>query len=264
MQTENTELAIQNARLAIPLMVSIGPSLTRMPSSKTARAWFIVKKSRTLTHATPSPSSIAAMFAANLSEYAFEGPLMAIHPNSSSLTVEVIEEYLDIANLCINTKKPDGGIYGYPATLLLFCVIEALGTGLRKDKNPFQVLREPPFNCTLSFDQVKDLKEWYRNPLAHNGMIVPGICLSPEDSGAPFTFSSNQPVLIRVKSLYDLVHGAWRQLSKGKLNSNWRSSTNPEIKNPIFLSGATASMPVTASGSIYVAPRRASGRIKKS
>jgi hypothetical protein len=197
-------------------------------------------------------------------EAKLRGASMAIHPNSNSLTVEVIEEYLDIANLCIITKKPDGGIYGYPATLLLFCVIEALGTRLHKDKNPFQVLREPPFSCTLSFDQVKNLKEWYRNPLAHNGMIVPGICLSPEDSGAPFTFSSNQPVLIRVKPLYDLVHGAWRQLSKGKLNSNWRSSTSPEIKNPIFRLGATASMPVTASGSIYLPPRRANSRTKKS
>jgi len=189
---------------------------------------------------------------------------MAIHPDANSLTAEVIEEYLNIANLCIATKKQDGGIYGYPATLLLFCVINALGYSLIAGNEPFRVLKEVPFNCTLDNRQVKQLEQWYRNLLAHNGMIAPGTCLSPEDGGAPFTFSSDEPVIIRVKSLYSLVRDAWEQMDKDKLNSNWGFSTNPEIKNPVFLSSATASMPVTASGSIYLPPRRANGRTKKS
>jgi hypothetical protein len=88
--------------------------------------------------------------------------------------------------------------------------------------------------------------------------------VGPEDGDAPFTFSSDEPVLIRVKSLYNLVRDAWEKLDKVKLNSNWEVSTNPEIKNPIFLPSATATMPVTASGSIYLPPRRANSRTKKS
>lgn len=189
---------------------------------------------------------------------------MAIHPNANSLTAEVIEEYLDIANLCIATTKQDGGIYGYPATLLLLCVINALGSSLIVGNEPFRVLKEAPFNCRLDNRQIKQLEQWYRNLLAHNGMIAPGTCLSPEDRGAPFAFSSDEPVLIRVKSLYNLVRDAWEQLDKVKLNSNWRFSTNPEIKNPTFLPSATASMPVTASGSIYLPPQRTNSRTKKS
>lgn len=188
---------------------------------------------------------------------------MAIHPNTNSLTVEVVEEYLDIAKLCIDTKKHDGGIYGYPATLLLFCVINALGTSLLKGNEPFQVLMQPPFNCNLSRDQVKKLEIWYRNLLAHNGMIAPGVCLSPDDSGAPFTLSSNEPVLIRAKPLYDLVRRAWEQVGKGKLNSNWALSANLETKNPIFHPCAKAPMPPVASGSIYAPPRKVSSQTRK-
>ncbi|HTU45708.1 MAG TPA: hypothetical protein VMF91_11635 [Bryobacteraceae bacterium] len=189
---------------------------------------------------------------------------MAIHLNANSLTVEVIEEYLDTAKLCIATKKQDGGIYGYPATLLLFCVINALGSSLIAGKEPFRVLNEAPFNCGLDNRQVKQLEQWYRNLLAHNGMIAPGSCLSPEEGHAPFTFSSDEPVLIHVKSLYNLVRDAWDKLDKVKLNSNWAGSKNLEIKKPILLPGATASMSVTASGSIYMPPQRANSGAKKS
>jgi hypothetical protein len=189
---------------------------------------------------------------------------MAIHPNTSSLTVEVIEEYLDIVNLCIATKKQNGGIYGYSTTLLLFCVINALGSSLIAGKEPFRVLKQAPFNCQLNDHQIKWLEQWYRNLLDHNGMIAPGICLSPDNDGAPFAFCSEEPVLIRVKPFYSLVRCAWEQVDKVKLNSNLKSGTNPEINNPILLSEATASMPVTASGSIYVPPQSGNSRTKKS
>jgi hypothetical protein len=189
---------------------------------------------------------------------------MAIHLNANSLTAEVIEEYLDIAKVCIVTKKQDGGIYGYPATLLLFCVINALGESLRKDNEPFQVLTQPPFNCNLSRDQIKKLEMWYRNLLAHNGMIAPGACLSPDECGDAFVFVATEPIEIRVKPLYDLVRAAWDQVNTAMLNSSWRHHTNPEIQNPILLAGATPLVPVTASGSNYVAPPGAISGRKKS
>ena len=188
---------------------------------------------------------------------------MAIHQNANSLTIEVIEEYLDIANMCIATKKQDGGIYGYPATLLLFSVINAVGSSLIAVNEPFRVLKEAPFNCSLEDRQVKQLEQWYRNLLVHNGMIAPGTCLSPEDGGAPFMFSSDEPVLIRVKSLYNLVRGAWEQVDKVKLNFNWEPRKKEEIQSPILLPSATASMPWTASGSIYSSSAKG-GQPKKS
>lgn len=188
---------------------------------------------------------------------------MAVHPNATSLTVEVIEEYLDIAKMCIATRKPDGGIYGYPATLLLFCVINALGNSLIGGNEPFRLLKQAPFKCGLDDRQVKQLEQWYRNLLAHNGMIAPGTCLSPDDSGAPFSFDTEELVLIRVKPLYAMVRSAWERIDKTRLNSGWKFSTNPTIRNPVFLRGASSAMPVTASGSMYAPPRTANDRAKK-
>jgi len=184
---------------------------------------------------------------------------MAIHPDANGLTVEAVEEYLEIAKLCITATKQDGGIYGYPATLLLLCVVDALGRSLlegRERREPFRVLNQAPFNCGIKVAQIKQLEKWYRNPLAHNGMIAPGVCLSPEDGGTtPFVFVSEEPVLIRVKALYSLVRDSWDQVDKAKLNSSLSESTNPLILNPINFSSASMAVPVTASGSNYVPPQ---------
>jgi hypothetical protein len=182
------------------------------------------------------------------------GASMAIHPNTNSLTVEVIEEYLDVAKMCIDARKPDGGIYGYPATLLLFCVINALGANLLKSNEPFQVLMHEPFNCKLSNGQVKKLETWYRNLLAHNGMIAPGVCLSPQDTGEPVHFDQGEPVLIRVKALYNLVRAAWEHVDKSSLDSKWLSPKKLAIRNPVDFSNASAAVPIAASGSPYVPP----------
>jgi hypothetical protein len=177
---------------------------------------------------------------------------MAIHSNVNSLTIEAIEEYLDIAKLCISSRKQDGGIYGYPATLLLFSVINAIGKSQIAGNEPFRVLQENPFNCQLNDRQIKQLEQWYRNLLVHNGMIAPGACLSPEDGGEPFKIDSGESVIIRVKPLYKLVRDAWDQVDKAKVNTTWRPKKQHSIANPVNLSRATSSLSVTASGSICV------------
>jgi len=52
---------------------------------------------------------------------------MAIHSDLRSMSVEAIEEYLAIAKHCVSTRKSNGGLYGYPAVLLLCCIIDPLG-----------------------------------------------------------------------------------------------------------------------------------------
>jgi hypothetical protein len=47
--------------------------------------------------------------------------------------IESVIECLDIAEVSINLWKPDGsGIFGYPAALLLLCVIDAMGHNFPK------------------------------------------------------------------------------------------------------------------------------------
>jgi hypothetical protein len=86
---------------------------------------------------------------------------MAIHREVAALPVEVVEEYLIASELCLSHRKEDGGCLGYPATLLLFCVVNAIGgyLALRRESGisqgePFLVLNHPCFGLTLKPNQM--------------------------------------------------------------------------------------------------------------
>jgi hypothetical protein len=149
---------------------------------------------------------------------------MAIHQELASLSSEAIDEYIRASELCLGFRKVDGGCLGYPATLLLFCVVDAIGRYLAVDKGnkipkgePFFVLNHPCFGLTLTTDQVKLLEWWYRNGLAHNAALPPGTCLTGED-GAPFDFAANgDPVKIRVFSFHRLVKQTWERFDRSMI-----------------------------------------------
>jgi hypothetical protein len=177
---------------------------------------------------------------------------MAQHPNSESLTIEVVEEYLATAKYCLDFVKPEtGGCLGYPATLLLFCVINTMGGYMIREKEPFRVLNTQLFGLNLNPAQIKQIEKWYRNLLAHNGMIAPGTTLSPEPDGDPFGFSSNgEPTLIRVKPFYAIVLKAWKKFNKALIDPAQRPEQSPAILDPRSL--ASFAMPVASSGSNYI------------
>lgn len=132
---------------------------------------------------------------------------MAIHQNTVDLSVEAIDEFIALASLGLEVQKPDGGCLGYPSTLLLFCVIDALNNHLNFERYAFLVLNDPIFGLALTVDQRELLAVWYRNMLAHNAMIAPGVALTLEE-GEPFEWANNEPIKIRVKPLFKLVEAA--------------------------------------------------------
>jgi hypothetical protein len=86
---------------------------------------------------------------------------------------------------------------GYPAILLLFCVVDRpwriLGPGQANEipnGEPFFVPNHLCFGLPLTKDQVKRLERWYRNGLAHNVALPPGTGLTGED-GPPCEFAAN-------------------------------------------------------------------------
>jgi len=177
-----------------------------------------------------------------------ENEVMAAHLNSADLSAEVIDEYIELARLGLDFQKPDGGCLGYPSTLLLFCVIDALSNHLRFEPHSLGVLNHEVFSLNLSPDQIENLKIWYRHPLAHNGMIAPGTILTPEPDGNAIELVNGEPVKIRVKPLFRLVERAWNALDKTTLMS--RRSKVP--KAPIVFSGKTFVVPSASSGCCIV------------
>lgn len=140
---------------------------------------------------------------------------MPVHSDLQSLSVEAIEEYLAVANYCVTTTKANGGIYGLPALLLLLCTVDALTVNSGGKEHTLQQI-----TCVMPMKdkQLKSLREWYRNLLAHQAVIAPGTMLSTVD-GPPIEFNSNgEPTYIRVIPFYKAVRDLWESFDRSTLN----------------------------------------------
>lgn len=156
---------------------------------------------------------------------------MAVHENPGRMAMEAIDEYFTASENCLRFRKPDDGCLGYPATLLLFCVINALGICLHGDSvtidgrlqtitpgEPFRILNHECFGLGLSHKEIKLLEESYRNRLAHNAIIDVGSFLLPRSDDPPFVFESGQ-VGIKVFSFHQLVVRAYSRFPKERIES---------------------------------------------
>ena len=156
---------------------------------------------------------------------------MAIHPDLWSLAAATVEEYLTASKLCLKAKKTDGGILGCPAALLLFCIINALGTYLVGDEisldgkkqkitrgEPFRVLNHPTFGLSLTNTQIKNLEHWFRNPLAHNAIIEGSVSLVAQGDGQSFLFTKDSAE-VGVPGLRKLVEAAWKRFDRMRIKS---------------------------------------------
>jgi len=159
----------------------------------------------------------------------------------------VIEEYLTTAKMCIDTPKPGGGFLGYPATLLLLCVVDSIGNALLPDNRRstrLDILLYPPFSIpTLKVDQIEDLTHWYRNSLAHTATLPANVVLETQADGQPFDFDTNDALtLIRVPVLYDVVRQAWNRQDKTAFTpaSAHRTPPDPAAQPPTRLSSLSS------------------------
>jgi hypothetical protein len=145
------------------------------------------------------------------------------------MAIEAIDEYLTIAEYCVTTEKARGALYGYPAVLLLFTVVDALSNYLGYPKHSFQILSD--FDQSLKPPQIKSLKNWYRNLPAHQAIIMPMTALSPEPTGTAISFGPDgEPTHVRVIPFYHLVKAGWDNFNKSKVNPKFESkqaSTKP-------------------------------------
>ena len=176
---------------------------------------------------------------------------MSIHQNLSQLSVSVIDEHIELARIALDARKPDGGCLGYPAFLLMLCVIDAVSNHLGHSKNSLGAIDGNVFKLNLNRRQRKQFKEWYRNYLAHNAMIPPGTLLTAEDDGEPVELRNGEPVKIRLIPLLHVVEEGWNSLDKAKIQG--RNISPPNI--PLDLTSLNLSSPISPSG--CVVPRKA-------
>jgi hypothetical protein len=142
---------------------------------------------------------------------------LAIHSSSTSLIQEAMTEYLDIAHHCITSGKPSGGCFGFPAALLLFSIVDAIGSYYRgnstfmvlvdgKSKSVdgdgskhYRVLNSPNYyKMSLSEKDIERVYAYYRCLLAHNAAIPTDHFLSIGKQTDPLFFRGHGGKIVGV------------------------------------------------------------------
>ena len=162
---------------------------------------------------------------------------MAIHKDTSSMLRESLQEYLKVAEYCIQFRKDpkewrEGGCYGYPAAVMLFCILDTIGSyhhgrkefkvqidGKEKSINKdgyhfFFVLNSPYYNQSLSEADIKNLYDNYRCLLMHNGaMAFDHFLLSDPSLRQPFPIRNDGVRKVPLVNLYYFLDISQRAVS---------------------------------------------------
>ena len=144
---------------------------------------------------------------------------MATHQDLASLLQESVPEYLHIAHECLTHQKAGGGVYGFPAALLLFTILDTIGSFHKGDRNFFAIvdgknrsinadgfkhyftLNTSYYNQTLTEVQIKRLYDYYRCLLSHNASLAPGCGLEVGNHGEPFFSVDKSGVIVAIRLL---------------------------------------------------------------
>jgi len=164
---------------------------------------------------------------------------MALHSQKVGLVKESLVEMLYVAEYAVTCRKTDktkwgayatGGILGFPATMILFSIIDCLGSifannknfqviidGKKKSiKNPNQhiyILNSKYFDLDLSQVDLDNIYSNVRSTLTHNSLLPEGYLLQiGESENLPFNVAINESgrriYFINVIKLYEFTKRA--------------------------------------------------------
>lgn len=121
---------------------------------------------------------------------------MGIHRDLPSLIRESLPEYLEVAEYCVTTEKPAppgrrAGCYGYPAAVMLFSIVDTIGSFYkgrsdlkieisgkpmritRDGDQHFYVLNSEYYGQSLDQRTIEKLYKNFRSLLVHNASLAP-------------------------------------------------------------------------------------------
>jgi hypothetical protein len=170
---------------------------------------------------------------------------MAIHKTTSSMLKESLDETLEAAKYCVEYKKVDvkwgkfatDGCLGYPGAILLFSLIDSIGSYFRKNKTfeviidgknekinaagweHFKILNSKYFDQKLSAVFMHKLYNNFRSCLIHNSVLGGDTLMIPDNSvikedikGQAFGITKNDKgdtiYIISLKELWELCSKA--------------------------------------------------------
>jgi hypothetical protein len=144
---------------------------------------------------------------------------MAIHLEKVELLKESLREMIFLVDYAITYRKTDrnkwgsnatGGILGYPSTVLLFSIIDCIGSVFSGDTNfkitidgkprhikdtsqHIYILNSKYFNLNLSQTDLDNIYKNVRSTLTHNSLLPEGYTLQIGDNEkSPFKIAINE------------------------------------------------------------------------
>jgi len=180
---------------------------------------------------------------------------MAIHKEKLGLAKESIYEMLHVAEYAVTYRKTDkdqwrnnatGGILGFSATVILFSIIDCLGSyfannlkftvtidkkekPIKKPTDHIYILNSKYFNLDLSQIDLDNIYKNVRSTLTHNSLLPAGYRLQiGENESLPFNIGENmverRVYYINVIRLFEVTKKAVEMfmddLDKGIYNFN--------------------------------------------
>ncbi len=162
--------------------------------------------------------------------------------------VEALKESLKIIEYCLHTNKDSGELsivctspcFGYPAVILLFSIIDTIGSFFREtsqkidvdseekeinsDLQHFYILNHDPlFDMKLNESTIKDLYSTYRCKLIHNHALpANNFLINDPDKSFIFKINSDYNVIaVNLAQLYIKVDNAFKTFEYYLKYANW-------------------------------------------
>ncbi len=159
---------------------------------------------------------------------------MTIHTDYDEQAKDVIEEYILAANILLESKKENGGVYGYAALVLIFSVIDAVGQSDKPTNGAnLKCLKEIQSNLTEK--NIEQITQWFRNSLIHVGTIPQNIIIhSREVECDPFIKHEEEVTEVEVKCLLKKVRDFWETRKKTFKAAKIREDKKTGLSGPIY------------------------------
>lgn len=160
---------------------------------------------------------------------------MAIHQKLANQQIEALSENIKVIYFCLHYNKSNEQLQtdftvpclGYPASILLFSIIDTMGSFFRGSDSVIQVGSEFKkietasdhfiilnhnilFNLNLSGKTIFDLYGTYRSKLTHNNSLpVNNFLIADSASDKIFSLNSNEEIeVINLIALFKVVESA--------------------------------------------------------
>jgi hypothetical protein len=161
--------------------------------------------------------------------------------NKNAMPIEILKvslpEIIEAAKFCVNHRKKNGGCLGYPAAILLFSIIDSIGSYFKENNNikiiidgksnitikkaseHFRILNSKYFNQNLSARNIEKIYSDFRCCLTHNSVLAIGSSMTiSNNSGNVFEIRKKphdeDEIIISITDLFNLCEDAVNKFLK--------------------------------------------------